>query len=394
MSNEDWIKKVHAKFPNRFDTSKTLYINSYHKVTLRCIQHNIEFECDPVRFLRSNSKGNFCPECQHNKKLTSQEFNDKAYKNYNGMYDLSKMVFKTTRDDVVLGCSKHGEFKVAARYVSSNDTNILCPECRNLINNKGHLDYVKRYSENKELGEQLGEFYKLKFTHKPSGLQFIKVGITSVGLSKRFHSKQYKDFDIEVLETIVMTNLECAKAEKAYQDVNFKNKVSLPDDLYFEGKTECYVIDELQTIKSKDLKTLRDSVLRAQDGVCLICKKVPKLPVVDHWHTKKNSGDGKIRGVLCSSCNVMVAVVENNLVRRNIDYSDAGNWLRNLADYLENGGIPILHPTEREYLTITRTDFNKLNAKFKIRYPRKAPLKYPNKGRVTKKLLDIMKEFE
>ena len=392
-SNDEWVKRVHDKYGSRFDTSLVDYKGSYHKVTLRCVEHNELFECDPVSLLRTSTKGDFCPKCRDNKKLTQQEFREKAELNYGHMYNLDKIEFSTVRDNVTLGCPVHGDFEVRARYVSSNDSLELCPKCKDLNKNLGHLDYIKRYTEDKELGSQPGIFYKLLITHKPTNLKFIKVGITSVGLDKRFQSKQYDDFDIEELEVVNTTNLESALLEEKFKHDNMHQKFLPPKALRFEGYTECYLLDEVQELESKDLKFIRSSYLEAQGGVCAICGKPPKIPVVDHWHQKKNSGDGCIRGVLCSTCNVMVAVVENNLVRKCINYSDAIEWLRSLAKYLEAETYNLLHPTEKEVEKIGKRAFNDLMNKYIEKYPKRSKLKYPKNGKVGKRLDEIIKEF-
>ena len=56
-------------------------------------------------------------------------------------------------------------------------------------------------------------------------------------------------------------------------------------------------------------------MLKAQNGVCAICKQPEIIKqnnriirlAVDHDHTT-----GKIRGLLCSTCNILLAHVENN----------------------------------------------------------------------------------
>lgn len=392
-TTQEFKDRIHKKYGNRFDTSMTEYKGSYFKVKMRCIEHNKTFECDPVSITRESSKGNFCPDCRSNFKLTSDEFIRIAQHNYGNMYDLSKVVFNTTRDKVTLGCRIHGDFEVYARYVSSNDTLELCPKCRDLTKNLGNLDYIKRYTDNKELGEEPGVFYKLLMTHKQSGLQFLKVGITSLGVAKRYSPKEYDAFTIESIEEIVTTNLEAAKLEHQFKLNNISQKLILPKNIRFEGYTECYLPTELQLLKTKQLAILKNILLTAQDGLCGVCKKPPKIPVVDHWHQKRNNGDGCIRGVVCSTCNIMIAVVENNLIRNCIDYSDAPNWLRTLATYLETETKNLIHPTEKVIVKITKTQFKALMIKYKQKYPNKSELKYPVGGKASAKLQAIMKEL-
>lgn len=392
-TTEEFIKRVHSKYGDRFDTSMTEYKGSYFKVKLRCKEHNITFECDPVTLCRTDSKGDMCPECRHNKKLTEEGFLALVVNNYGTLYDLSKVKFTTTRGIIILGCKEHGDFEVAARYASSNDSLELCPKCKDLSKNQGHMDYIKRYSEDKVLGNEPGVFYTLLMTHNETGLQFIKAGITSLGVAKRYQSGQYAGFTIESIDEVVTTNLGSALLEKEYKQKNIMQKIKLPDNMRFDGHTECYLPSKLQLLKSSQLRIVKEILLKEQNGVCGICGKVPKIPVVDHWHQKRNHGDGCIRGVICSTCNIMVAVVENNLVRNCIDYSDATNWLRSLAKYLETETKNLVHPTEKEVIKITKTEFKALMKKYIEKYPKKVVLKYPVGGKANARLQEIIKEF-
>lgn len=54
-----------------------------------------------------------------------------------------------------------------------------------------------------------------------------------------------------------------------------------------------------------------DALLIAQKGLCAICGKPPKRVCVDHNHKTR-----KVRGVLCSGCNLKLGVIENSEFRR------------------------------------------------------------------------------
>lgn len=60
-------------------------------------------------------------------------------------------------------------------------------------------------------------------------------------------------------------------------------------------------------------------MLIVQHGLCAICKKEMKLPQVDHDH-KTN----RVRGLLCSRCNVRLATVEDaNFLKLALAYLNA-----------------------------------------------------------------------
>lgn len=50
-----------------------------------------------------------------------------------------------------------------------------------------------------------------------------------------------------------------------------------------------------------------DEMLTKQGGACVICREPPKRPVVDHDHKT-----GKVRGILCHRCNVILHGIENH----------------------------------------------------------------------------------
>lgn len=61
-------------------------------------------------------------------------------------------------------------------------------------------------------------------------------------------------------------------------------------------------------------------MVKSQDGLCAICNRVCKVLVklsIDHDHAT-----GKIRGLLCKSCNSALGLFEDNVdfLRSAIDY--------------------------------------------------------------------------
>lgn len=50
------------------------------------------------------------------------------------------------------------------------------------------------------------------------------------------------------------------------------------------------------------------TMCNTQQGLCAICKKVMDIPHVDHCHTT-----GKIRGLLCKSCNTGIGMFQESL---------------------------------------------------------------------------------
>lgn len=62
------------------------------------------------------------------------------------------------------------------------------------------------------------------------------------------------------------------------------------------------------------------ALLVAQGGLCAICSKPPKHPVLDHSHAT-----GALRGILCHGCNIKLHAIED------------GDYLANALRYLRGG---------------------------------------------------------
>ena len=96
-------------------------------------------------------------------------------------------------------------------------------------------------------------------------------------------------------------------------------------------------------IKPKDIKPLREQLLKEQNGLCAICGEHihPTEAVLDHCHKT-----GYIRSVLHRGCNAYIGHMENNLARNKITPLRLQSILSNFLFYI-NSHKPILHPTHR-----------------------------------------------
>lgn len=149
--------------------------------------------------------------------------------------------------------------------------------------------------------------------------------------------------------------------------------------------------EKTKQLTQKELPELRDSILKKQDFKCIICKRIIEDPVLDHHHTKRIGGTGKIRGVLCRSCNVFLAKSENNSIRYCIAQNDLPRILRNMADYLEKEQYNILHPTEKpKEPKLKKSSYKKLVKA--INNKQKIP-EYPKSGNLTKQLKLLYEKY-
>lgn len=124
-SNEEYIEKCIAKFGDRFDYSKTKYINTRTKVTVICTKHG-EFETMPFAYLNSI---NGCVKCSGVSKLSLDEFIANAKNIHGEKYQYNKIKhLKNVRSKVIVTCTKHGDFlKIADQLLRGGG----CPKCGN-----------------------------------------------------------------------------------------------------------------------------------------------------------------------------------------------------------------------------------------------------------------------
>jgi len=149
---------------------------------------------------------------------------------------------------------------------------------------------------------------------------------------------------------------------------------------------------QLTQLQQKDLPKFRKKLIKRQKGICPICKQKIDNPCVDHSHTKRIKGSGQIRGVVCRACNVFLAKVENNCVRYSIQQDTLPQILRNIAEYLEQEHLPIIHPTEApKALKLKKSSYNALKKQYdgQAKFP-----DYPKSKKLTKPLEKLFKKYQ
>jgi len=163
--------------------------------------------------------------------------------------------------------------------------------------------------------------------------------------------------------------------------------------------------DGLIQLKNKDKATFRERWHYKQNCICPLLKiEVPFDNIaLDHKHKRKKdpvgpNGDGLIRGVLHMQANALEGKIINNFKRLGLaKYIELPDFLRNLADYLENPPIPqrYIHPSEqRKPRKIKKSWVNKVNKMYLAKYPTRKPLQYPKSKKLTKVFQELCNEFK
>jgi hypothetical protein len=108
LSNtEEFIKKARNIHNDRYDYSKTKYINSSTKVIITCRIHG-DFLQTPNKHLSGRNCAK-CAKCYH---YTTDEFIIQANSIYHNKYDYSKTKYINSITEIIIICKIHGEFKL------------------------------------------------------------------------------------------------------------------------------------------------------------------------------------------------------------------------------------------------------------------------------------------
>jgi hypothetical protein len=105
LTNEVFIKRSKEIHYDLYDYSLVNYISSNAKVKIICKNHGI-YEQIPKNHL----KGTGCPNCCINKKLTKNDFIEKAKNIHGDKYVYDNIIYENIFTKITIICPEHGEF--------------------------------------------------------------------------------------------------------------------------------------------------------------------------------------------------------------------------------------------------------------------------------------------
>lgn len=104
----DFINKANLIHDNKYDYSKVEYINSSKNIIIICKIHG-EFLQTPSSHIHQNAG---CSKCSNQYSPTTEEFIISAKEIHGELYDYSKVMYKSSKENVILICQEHGEFRM------------------------------------------------------------------------------------------------------------------------------------------------------------------------------------------------------------------------------------------------------------------------------------------
>lgn len=126
-TTEDFIKESKSKFGDKYDYSKTIYKGMKIPLIITCPIHG-DIEVTPTSHLMATG----CPECGkaakgQYKKLTTDEFIQKANIIHNNFYNYDKTVYELSSKKVIITCPIHGDFQQTPNHHLDGEG---CPICK------------------------------------------------------------------------------------------------------------------------------------------------------------------------------------------------------------------------------------------------------------------------
>ena len=112
-TTKEFVSQSELVHQNKYDYSKTEYINNKQKVKIFCKKHRCFFNQLPNDHLRGRTG---CPECIKEKLSEANSsdkniFIEKANKKYNYKYDYSYVDYKNDKTNIKIICPIHGMFE-------------------------------------------------------------------------------------------------------------------------------------------------------------------------------------------------------------------------------------------------------------------------------------------
>lgn len=220
-NTNEFITKAKEIHNNKYNYSKVNYINSKSKVTITCPIHG-DFEQTP----NSHLKNGGCDKCgrlksNEAKKITQEEFINRAINTHKNVYDYSKVVYINNHTKVNIVCITHGDFEqISADHLNGHG----CPSCA-------------KYGFQPD---QSAYLYYLKITTEDNQILY-KIGITNRTVNERFNLTDLSK--IEIVKQKLYENGQEAydweqKLKQTYKQYQYKGP-----NILSSGNTELFTED-------------------------------------------------------------------------------------------------------------------------------------------------------
>lgn len=123
LTQSEFVKRASAKHSNKYDYSKSIYVNYDTKIIITCPQHG--------DFLQAAGKhlcGDGCPKCGGSVRLTTKEFIKRSIQKHGNRFSYKNSVYVNQKTKIEIICKIHGSFWQAPHSHMSGATCLKCSD--------------------------------------------------------------------------------------------------------------------------------------------------------------------------------------------------------------------------------------------------------------------------
>jgi hypothetical protein len=236
-----FLEKVKITHNDKYDYSKSDYINNYTKIIIICPIHG-EFLQKPY----SHLSGSGCKRCiSDSRRNTNDYFIRKANEIHNNKYDYSLIEYYNAITKIIIKCKIHGEFKQTPnKHLNGRG----CSKCARISTTEYNRNHAVgwTYSAWENLGNKSKNFdnYKLYIIKcYDENEEFYKVGKTFLTLKNRFNNKCMLPYKYDIIKIIKGGGREISILENELK--NKIKKYKYEPKIKFGGMRECFKNNEI-----------------------------------------------------------------------------------------------------------------------------------------------------
>ena len=169
------IAAIVAKYGDKYDYSKSKYINSKTPLSIICWKHG-EFSATSSSLLSKRRKREACPRCSieiaaQEKRMSSEEFIRRAKSEVCEKLDYSEVKLDKATDKVTIICSLHGKFKIVATTFLHKKKG--CPSCA--LQNRDNKKRLTQGEFDRKVRLFHGERYQYDFSEYANQRSILNV---------------------------------------------------------------------------------------------------------------------------------------------------------------------------------------------------------------------------
>lgn len=237
LTNEQFIQKAIEAHGDLYSYELVEYTNYQTKVKIICQEHG-EFLQSPSNHLSGQGCSSCSNEALASKAKSKSEFDTRASITHKNKYDYSLVDYQGAYTKVSIICPLHGSFKQTPKNHLHGKSG--CPVCALEESGWTRTKFKDKCIKN---NNGLGILYILGCWDDNKKETFIKIGITSNSIKKRYCSKAKMPYNYKVLHEITgspeyIYNLETLLHRKS---CNYRY---IPITSFGGSSTECFLADK------------------------------------------------------------------------------------------------------------------------------------------------------